>query len=544
MRYFAFWASLAGTIGCLLLASVNSAFLWAAIACAILVAIGIGDMLQRRHSLKRNYPILANLRFLLEKVRPEIRQYFLESDLDGAPFNRSKRAIVYQRAKRDLELRPFGTQQDVYEDGFEWINHSMQPRHVDARSLRVMVGGPDCRQPYSASLFNISAMSFGALSATAIRALNRGAKLGEFAHDTGEGGFSRHHREHGGDIIWEIGSGYFGCREEDGSFSPKRFAQQAAAPQVKMIEVKLSQGAKPGHGGMLPGAKVTPEIAAARGIPAGVDCISPAAHGAFSTPRELMQFIARLRELSDGKPVGFKLCIGHRWEFMAICKAMLETGVTPDFIVVDGAEGGTGAAPLEFVDHVGTPLREGLLFVHNCLVGIGLRNRVRIGASGRIITAFDMARMLALGADWCNAARGFMFALGCVQAQTCHTGKCPTGVATQDPLRQRAIHVPDKAERVAQFHRSTLAALAELAGAAGLSHPGELQPVHIQRRVGTREVKSFAAFYEFLGSGDLLNGSASREFATLWSVADAGSFNAVRRGQLVDGHSMGAMTSA
>src|SRR5215469_16932429 len=337
-----------------------------------------------------------NIRFILEEIRPEIRQYFLESETDGTPFNRAKRSVVYQRAKGQLDKRPFGTQQDIYAGNFEWINHSIAPRPSDGHNFRVVVGGPGCHEPYSLSLLNISAMSFGALSANAIRALNKGAKMGGFAHDTGEGGLSAYHREFGGDIIWEIGSGYFGCRNEDGSFSPDHFAAMATTPQVKMIEIKLSQGAKPGHGGVLPGPKVSPEIAAARGVPMGVDCISPARHSAFATPIEMMHFIVQLRELSGGKPVGFKLCIGHPWEFMAICKAMLETRIRPDFIVVDGSEGGTGAAPLEFVDHVGTPLREGLVFVHNCLVGTGLRHGIRLGASGRVVTGFDMARLLSL----------------------------------------------------------------------------------------------------------------------------------------------------
>jgi glutamate synthase domain-containing protein 2 len=399
---------------------------------------------------------------------------------------------VYQRAKGQLDKRPFVTQQDIYGGNFEWINHSLAPRPSDGHNFRVVVGGPDCREPYSLSLLNISAMSFGALSANAIRALNKGAKMGGFAHDTGEGGLSAYHREFGGDIIWEIGSGYFGCRNEDGSFSPDHFAALAREPQVKMIEIKLSQGAKPGHGGVLPGPKVSPEIASARGVPMGIDCISPARHPAFGTPLELVQFIAKLRELSGGKPTGFKLCIGHPWEFMAICKAMLETGIRADFIVIDGKEGGTGASPLEFADHVGTPLREGLLFAHNTLVGCGLRETIRLGASGRIITGFDMARILSLGADWCNIARGFMFALGCVQAQTCHTDHCPSGVATQNKLRQRALVVETKAERVARFHHNTLAALGELVGAAGLAHPNELRPYHILKRLSASEVKSFA----------------------------------------------------
>jgi glutamate synthase domain-containing protein 2 len=524
MRYMAFWLSVAATAIFALLIQFGTVFLLLALIAAALVAIGAWDMLQTRHSLRRNYPILANIRFLLEEIRPEIRQYFLESDTDGTPFNRSKRAVVYQRAKGALDKRPFGTQKDVYADEFEWINHSIASPPLGVRDFRVVVGGASCRQPYAISLFNISAMSFGALSANAIRALNRGAKLGGFAHDTGEGGFSQYHREFGGDIIWEIGSGYFGCRNPDGSFAAERFAAAAAEPQVKMIEIKLSQGAKPGHGGVLPGAKVSPEIAAARGVPVGVDCISPARHSAFSTPVELMRFVARLRELSDGKPVGFKLCIGHPWEFMAICKAMLATGIAPDFIVIDGAEGGTGAAPLEFVDHVGTPLREGLVFAHNCLLGVGLRDAIRLGAAGRVATGFDMARLLALGADWCNAARGFMFALGCIQSQSCHTDRCPTGVATQDQRRQRGLVVPDKAERVRMFHDGTLAALGELVGAAGLGHPNELRPRHILKRLSRTEVRSFAEIYPLLDHGELLAGTERPLYARNWALADPDSF--------------------
>lgn len=526
MRFVALGLSLAGTVVFAALIGWSDDFVAPAILCAVLSGIGVWDYLQRRHSLRRNYPILANIRFGLETIRPEIRQYFLESDLDGVPFNRSKRAVVYQRAKGALDKRPFGTQQDVYGTNFEWMNHSIAARRVESHDFRVRVGGEDCAKPYAMSLFNISAMSFGALSANAIRALNRGAKLGGFAHDTGEGGYSRYHREFGGDIVWEIGSGYFGCRNDDGTFSPRRFAEEAADPQVKMIEIKLSQGAKPGHGGVLPGAKVSAEIAAARGVPVGVDCISPARHSAFASPLEMMRFIAELRRLSGGKPVGFKLCIGHPWEFMAICKAMLETGIRADFVVIDGSEGGTGAAPLEFVDHVGTPLREGLTFAHNCLVGAGLRPAVRLGAAGRIITAFDIARILALGADWCNAARGFMFALGCIQSQSCHTDRCPTGVATQDASRQRALVVPDKAARVHQFHQSTLVALGELVGAAGLAHPNELGPTHILKRVSASAVKSFAEVYPGLAAGELIAGARDEHYARQWALADASSFAA------------------
>ena len=525
-RYLALIAAIVCAIVSAAVINWSGWFVVPFVLAALLSAIGIWDMVQTKHSLRRNYPILANLRFMLEAVRPEIRQYFLESDLDGTPFNRSKRAVVYQRAKSQLDKRPFGTQQDVYGGSFEWINHSLAPRPPADHDFRVTIGGPQCRQPYSTSLFNISAMSFGSLSANAIRALNKGAKLGRFAHDTGEGGFSRYHREFGGDIVWEVASGYFGCRNADGSFSPERFAECARDPQIKMIEIKLSQGAKPGHGGVLPGPKVSAEIAAARGVPQGVDCISPARHPAFSTPIEMMHFIAQLRELSGAKPVGFKLCIGHPWEFMAICKAMLETGIRADFVVIDGKEGGTGAAPLEFTDHVGTPLREGLSFAHNCLIGAGLREGMRIGAAGRIITGFDIARTLALGADWCNAARGFMFALGCIQSQSCHTDHCPSGVATQDPLRQRALMVPDKAERVRRFHDNTLAALAELVGAAGLANPAEIAPHHILRRISQSEVSSFAEIYPRLERGALLNGSANGSYARNWALADPGSFTA------------------
>ena len=432
-----------------------------AILFGALTALGLRDLVQTRHAVLRNYPISAHLRFLLEHMRPEMRQYFFESETDGMPFSRSQRAIVYQRAKMALDKRPFGTQRDTHAHGYEWLRHSIAPRPVATEGFRVKVGGPDCARPYSLSVFNISAMSFGALSANAIRALNKGAALGGFAHDTGEGGLSPYHREGGGDIIWEIASGYFGCRTLDGRFDADKFALAAANEQIKMIEIKLSQGAKPGHGGVLPAAKVTAEIAAIRGVEQGKDCISPSGHSAFSTPKELTEFIARLRALSGGKPVGFKLCVGHPWEFLGVCKAMVETGIYPDFIVVDGMEGGTGAAPLEFADHLGMPMREGLVFVRNALIGIGARDRIRIGCSGKIINAFDIARATALGADWCNAARGFMFALGCIQSLSCNTDRCPTGVTTQDPTRARALVVADKTERVRNYHRSMLHALAE-----------------------------------------------------------------------------------
>jgi glutamate synthase domain-containing protein 2 len=489
-----------------------------------LTALGVRDLAQTKHAVLRNYPIAAHLRFLLEDIRPELRQYFFESEIDGRPFSRQQRAIVYQRAKMQLDKRPFGTQLEVYAQGFEFLSHSMAPRKVDPKSFRIGIGGPDCTQPYSASVFNISAMSFGSLSAHAIRALNRGAKLGGFAHDTGEGGYSPYHREGGGDVIWELGSGYFGCRDAQGHFDPEKFAAAAANPQIKMIEIKVSQGAKPGHGGVLPAAKVSAEISAIRGVPMGQDCVSPASHSAFSTPLEMMAFIKTLRRLSEGKPVGFKLCVGHPWEFLGLVKAMLETGVTPDFIVVDGKEGGTGAAPLEFTDHLGMPLREGLSFVRNALVGAGLRDRVRLGCSGKIVTAFDMAAVFALGADWCNSARGFMFSLGCIQSLSCHTDTCPTGVATQDPTRFRALVVEDKKTRVANFHAAMLHALGELTGAAGLEHPQDFRPQHFSRRVSEREVLNFAELYHSLTPGELLSGAGDAQWRRNWSLARAESF--------------------
>jgi glutamate synthase domain-containing protein 2 len=492
----------------------------------VLSLIGIGDLIQTPHAVRRNYPVLGNIRYLVERIRPEIRQYLLEADSDALPFSRAQRSLVYSRAKNESAEKPFGTLIDVYQTGFEFISHSMRPAPLsDPTAFRVIVGGPQCTQPYSASVFNISAMSFGSLSANAIRALNQGAKLGNFSHDTGEGSISPYHRENGGDLTWELGSGYFGCRTSDGRFDPERFKVQALDPQVRMIEIKMSQGAKPGHGGILPKGKVTKEIAETRGIMMGEDCISPSRHSAFSTPLELMQFIAQLRELSGGKPVGFKFCLGHPWEFMGIAKAMLETGIYPDFIVVDGTEGGTGAAPVEFTDHIGVPLREGLLFVHNTLVGLDIRDKIKLGASGKIVSAFDIASILAIGADWANAARGFMFAIGCIQSQSCHTNKCPTGVATQDPLRQRALVVPDKAQRVFNFHRSTLHALAEMLAAAGLDHPSQLQAKHLVRRMSATEIKLFSQSHVFLKPGQLITGEVDGSFySNMWQMARADSF--------------------
>ncbi|MGS2744431.1 FMN-binding glutamate synthase family protein [Halomonas sp. LS-001] len=519
-------------IACLMLLAVSLVglafsllWLWGVVVFGLLAGLGIYDVTQKRRTVSRNYPVLAHIRYVLESVGPEIRQYFIQSDLDERPFSREQRAVVYQRSKKEGDKKPFGSLLDMYQPGYEWINHSMLPHAIEDTDFRVRVGGSHCRQPYLASVLNISAMSFGSLSGNAIEALNAGASKGGFYHDTGEGSISRYHRQHGGDLVWEIGSGYFGCRNDDGSFSEERFAANAQDEQVKMIEIKLSQGAKPGHGGILPAAKVTAEISEARGVPMGEDVISPAAHTAFSTPLELMAFIARLRELSGGKPVGFKLAIGHPWEWFSMVKAMQETGERPDFIVVDGGEGGTGAAPLELINRVGVPLTEALMLVHNTLVGVGLREEISIGAAGKITSGFKIARTLALGADWCNAGRGFMFSLGCIQALSCHSDKCPSGVATQDANRSRHLNVEDKTERVYQFHRNTLKALAEMLGAAGLSHPSELGPEHIIRRVSENEIQSYDQVFNFLTPDALLNGPCEHSlFKLYWDDARSDSF--------------------
>ena len=513
----------------LLLASAPLALRWpgwgwvAAVALG-LVLVGSWDLLQRRSTLRRNYPLLAHFRYGLESIGPEIRQYFVEADTDRVPFSRQQRALVYRRSKNVMDVLPFGTLQDAYATDYEWINHSLAPSRIADHDFRITVG-PDTAQPYRASVFNISAMSFGSLSANAIRALNEGARRGGFYHDTGEGSISPYHLEHGGDLVWELGSGYFGCRDANGRFDPERFAVQAARPQVKMIEVKLSQGAKPGHGGVLPAAKVSAEIAATRGVPMGADCVSPSSHPEFDTPLGLLRFVARLRELSGGKPVGFKLAIGHPWEWFAIAKAMRQSGLLPDFIVVDGSEGGTGAAPVEFMDHIGVPMHEALMLVHNTLVGLELRGRIRLAAAGRITSAFDIARTLAMGADWCNAGRGFMFALGCIQSLSCHNDRCPTGIATQDPRRWHSLDPADKATRVYQFHLNTVRALRDLLSAAGLAHPSELGPEHILRRVSPVEIRSLSALYRFLRPGELLNGVPEHAvFREFWADADPASF--------------------
>jgi glutamate synthase domain-containing protein 2 len=499
--------------------------LWAFVVVGPLVLLGLRDLSQKQRSLLRIYPILGHGRFLMEEIRPEIQQYFVEANTDGKPFNREERSLVYQRAKGVRDTVPFGTQHDVYKIGYEWIGHSLQPVEPSHEEPRIRVGGPDCTQPYLASVFNISAMSFGSLSKNAIMALNDGARKGGFAHNSGEGGLSPYHLAKGGDLIWQIGTGYFGCRNASGGFDPAGFTERAAQPAVKMIEVKLSQGAKPGHGGILPAKKLTPEIAAIRSVPLGQDVISPPAHSAFDSPEGLLRFVAELRRLSGGKPVGFKLCIGEHHQFLAICKAMATTGILPDFITVDGGEGGTGAAPVEFTNFVGTPLADGLSFVHHALTGFGVREHIRIIASGKVVSGFDLFRTMALGADMCNSARGMMLALGCIQARKCDSNECPVGVATQDPVRTAALDVPLKADRVDRFHRETIKSFLHLLGAAGLHHPEEIQPRHVRRRISSSESRHFGQLYGAVEIGCLLDkATVPADWREAWLLADPSRF--------------------
>jgi glutamate synthase domain-containing protein 2 len=503
---------------------VNPLWLWLLPVLAPLTVVGLHDLLQTQHSILRNYPIIGHIRFILEAIRPEIRQYLIEDERDPVPFSREQRTLVYRRAKNVLDKQPFGTVRDMTQPGFGWIAHSMRPIELEDSDFRTLIGGPSCTQPYSASVLNISGTSFGAVSGRAIQAFNRGARLGGFAHNTGEGSISKHHVKQKGDIIWQVATGYFGCRSRDGRFDAAAFAAQARRPQVKMIEIKLSQGAKPGHGGVLPQAKITRHIAKVRGVSRNEDCVSPAAHSEFTTPLELMAFVDRLRQLSDGKPVGLKLCVGHRYEMFGVIKAMLETGISPDFIVIDGAEGGTGAAPVELANHVGLPMADGLSFLNNALLGAGLRDRIRLGASGKIISAYDIARAFALGADFVMSARGFMFAVGCIQARACHTNKCPTGVATQGWWRQRALVVREKSVRVANFHRNTLKALAGVLGAAGLHHPRQIRPEHFKVRMpGGTMIRGDEAYPRIIARS-LIDGTATGAIAREWERATARSF--------------------
>lgn len=488
---------------------------------AIFMAIGFKDMLQTKHTLWRNFPVLGRLRWLMEAMRPKLYQYFVESDTDGKPINRIDRSTIYQRSKKELDTMPFGTQLDVYEEGYEWMTHSIAPKnfHKMNHDPRVMVGNKDCKQPYNCSVLNVSAMSFGSLSHAAIESLNLGAQIGNFAHNTGEGGISPYHLS-GGDLIWQIGTGYFGARDENGNFSFEVFKKNALKKEVKMIEIKLSQGAKPGHGGILPAAKNTPEIAAIRHVEPYTTIYSPPYHTAFTNPRELILFLQKLREESEGKPVGFKLCIGHKSEFIGICKAMIEYDIYPDFITVDGGEGGTGAAPQEFSNYVGAPLQDGLAFVHNMLVGFGIRQHVKIISTGKILTGFHMVRAMALGADICNSARAMMMAMGCIQALVCNRNTCPTGIATQDPQLVAGLVVKEKKVRVANYHEETVKSLVELLGAGGMEAPHELTRSHIYRRLFMNEVRTFEDIYPSLEPGCMLNGAIPDKYKQDFARAD------------------------
>lgn len=489
----------------------------------LLVVMGIYDMAQTRHSIMRNYPVVGRLRYWMEDIRPKMYQYFIESDIDGRPINRIDRSTIYQRAKQQMDTMPFGTQLNVYEEGYEWLSHSIAPKDFNTldHDPRILIGNKDCRQPYSCSILNVSAMSFGSLSPNAIEALNAGAKIGGFAHNTGEGGISSYHLKHEGDIIWQIGTGYFGCRDEDGRFSAEVFKKNVDRPQIKMVELKLSQGAKPGHGGILPAKKNTLEIATIRHVQPGTTVYSPPYHSAFNSPKALILFIQQLRELSGGKPTGFKLCVGKKSEFAGVCKAMVELDIYPDFITVDGGEGGTGAAPQEFSNYVGAPLMDGLAFVHNMLVGFGIRQHIKIIASGKILSGFHILRAIALGADGCNSARAMMMALGCIQALVCNTNKYPTGVATQDPQLTVGLVVADKKHRVANYHEDTVNSFIELTGAAGLDDYKQLTRSHIYRRVFMNEVRTFEDIFPSLQPGCLLNGNIPEKYKQDLEMAKA-----------------------
>ena len=508
---------------------IGISFFWPPILSGLVIVVplfilGMADMLQKKQAIRRNFPLIGHFRYLFEEIRPEIQQYFVENNADGMPFSREARSVVYQRAKGALDTIPFGTQHNVYAVGYEWINHSLAPKPTLHEDPRVKIGGPLCKKPYLASHLNISAMSYGSLSQNAVLALNKGAKMGGFYHNTGEGGLSPYHLQNGGDLTWQIGTGYFSCRTKDGKFDPALFQKNAANDAVKMIEIKLSQGAKPGHGGILPASKVTKEISEIRGVLMGEDVISPPSHSAFSTPVGMMEFVQQLRELSGGKPIGFKLCIGKRREFFSIIKAMIKTGITPDFITIDGGEGGTGAAPLEFSNSIGTPLNDGLIFVHNALVGTGLRDKIKLIVSGKITTGFNIANKIAIGADLCNSARGMLFSLGCIQALRCNSNTCPTGIATQNKNLTVGLDVTDKSVRVSRYHHETVKSFLEVIAASGVSLPSELRPWHIHHRVTTHEVKHYGDLYDYIEPGILLTDSIPKSYALAWTNATAERF--------------------
>ena len=525
MRFAALATATLLAIVAVVLAAAVGGVGWIIVACVFgaVAAVGVHDLVQRRHSILRNYPILGHARFAMEAIRPELQQYFIERNYDGRPYDRDTRTSIYERAKGIQDEQAFGTERDVAEPGYEWLLQSIHSFDPPKEMVhRVRIGGPDCTRPYDMALLNVSAMSFGALSGAALTALNQGAAKGGFAHDTGEGGLTRYHLN-GGDVVWELGTGYFGARTKDGGFDREQFRDKAAHDAVKCVSLKLSQGAKPGIGGVLPGPKVTQEIAEARSVPKGQTCVSPPGHKVFSTPRELIRFMAEMRELAGGKPAGFKLCVGTRHELLAICKAMVQEGTGPDFIIVDGSEGGTGAAPAEYEDHMGTPLTEGLMMLHNALVGCGLRDRIRIGCSGKVATGSDIVKRLAQGADYCNAARAMMMAVGCIQSQRCNTNQCPVGVATQDPKRSRALDVGDKTERVYRYQKAAVAEALRMTASMGLHSPADITPHHLVRRVDHVTTLSYAELYQWLRPGELLE-EPPEAWATDWARADPDSF--------------------
>ena len=509
-----------------ILTYINWKFIFLLLILIPLIAMGLYDMYFAERTIRRNFPLLGRMRYLLTAIGPEMRQYFIETDTDGKPFNRLQRNIVYHRSKKEVDSMPFGTQLDVYKDGYEWINHSIRsiPFSEAKHDPRVIIGSSQCTKPYHASLFNISAMSYGSLSKNAILALNEGAKKGNFYHNTGEGGLSPYHLK-GGDVVWNIGTGYFSCRSFDGKFNLDEFEKRATLETVKMIEIKFSQGAKPGHGGILPKEKVTDEIAAIRLVDKGHDIISPPSHSAFTNPIEFLAFVRLLREKSGGKPIGMKICIGNKSEFLAICKAMIHTKTYIDFVTVDGGEGGTGAAPQEYSDHVGMPLRDGLTFVYDTLNGFGIKDEIKIIASGKVITGFDIIRNLSLGADLCNSARGMMFALGCIQALECHANTCPTGVATQNPALMKGLVPEDKSTRVTRFQSETVKSAVDLMASAGISHPDLVTRDAVSTRINRNKVETFAQTYPELKTGCLLQEeTVPDEFLHFWKRAQIDSF--------------------
>ena len=529
-RYSLFVYTAVATASLAIACFFSQLFILPFVVSLFLFLISLKDFLQKKRSILSNFPLLGRFRFFLESIRPELRQYYWETDDDEVPYSRNQRTMVYQRSKNIGGVRPFGSLEKMYDDDFVWLNHSITPSSIENSDFRTKVGIG--KNSYETSVLNISGTSFGAISPPAITSLNKAAKKGNFAHNTGEGSMSKYHELGEGDTVWQISSGYFGCRKKNGNFCADTFAKKAKKDQIKMIEIKISQGAKPGHGGMLLAPKVTAEIANTRGIEVGKDCISPAKHKEFSTPNELLNFVEKLRSLSGNKPIGIKMCIGHPWELISIVKTMVLKKKYIDFITIDGAEGGTGAAPAEFTDHLGSPLKDAIIFVDNALIGSNLRKRVKIGVAGKIVSAFDIAHMCSLGADWVNMARPFMFAIGCIQCRSCHTGECPTGIATMDPMRYRAIDIEDRSERAFNFHKNTLFVFKELLESVGVKHPSELSRRHIVRRLSESEIRLADQIYPKVDVGELMKKGklnvADPRLNVYWNKVTSDSFNYIQ----------------